>query len=197
MGNAGYTGDKNTDIYPYNRGTYWIWFKQDYFQKSVNGCTEITVAGSTIEHFRCVFFAKMFFPQKPSVVKWSMTWVYIVTYDTKQAIETEMVADVMQCANPADCPNAATITGLSIKAANFAQCSFFDEDVTGALTKPLNTGNIVAGTDVMARCSWDTVSLEFGQITVWEQGMDGYSPTSAMAQEIRTKGFPNNTHIKS
>lgn len=196
MGNAGYTGNKDTDIYPYNRGTYWIWFKQDYFQKSVNGCKEITAPGAKGNRFRCVFFAKMFLPQQPTTVKWSMTWVYIVTYDPKP-ITAEIVNDVMQCSNPADCPNAATITGLSIKAADFAQCSFFDEDVNGSLTKPLNTGTIVAGTDVMARCSWDTLSLEYQNLTVWEQGIDGYNPTSAMAQKIRTEGFPNNNHIKT
>jgi hypothetical protein len=77
------------------RGSYWIWFKQDYFQKEGYGCKEIpttseqdekdcpskTVDGVKrpgIEHFRCVFFAKMFLPPLTGV-RHSFTWVYMVT----------------------------------------------------------------------------------------------------------------------
>jgi len=78
------------------RGSYWIWFPQDYFQKSKYGCKEVldtsdedekicpsrTLKDGTkrpgIEHFRCVFFAKMFLPPL-SGVRWSFTWVYMVT----------------------------------------------------------------------------------------------------------------------
>jgi hypothetical protein len=130
----------------------------------------------------------MYLPPFTNTVRWSMTWVYTVSYDTTQTIEAEMVQDVLQCSNPAACPNAATVTGLSIKAADYAECSFFEEDKNGAQITPLNKTTITAGTDIKARCSVDSSQLKFGNITLWEQGFDGYNPTSAKADEIRNAG---------
>lgn len=56
---------------------------------------------------------------------------------------------------------------------------------------------ITAGTDIKVRCDWDSKSLEYGAVQKWEQGMDGYTLTSAAAKDIRTNGYPNNTHIKT
>jgi len=65
------------------RGTYWIWFKQDYFQKEGYGCKALPNGPSDackegIERFRCIFFAKMFIPPLTGV-RHSFTWVYMVT----------------------------------------------------------------------------------------------------------------------
>jgi len=71
---AGYSGAKNVP----GRGSYWIWFKQDYFQKEGYGCKEIALpAGSKGNKFRCVFFAKMFLPPLTGI-RYSFTWVYDV-----------------------------------------------------------------------------------------------------------------------
>jgi hypothetical protein len=100
----------------------------------------------------------------------------------------------MQCADPANCPNATSVDGLNIKAADYADCSFTgpDNDVP-----PLNPPTITAGTDINVRCQWDSVSLKYGAIQKWEQGMDGVTPTSDMMTDIRKNGYPNNTHIKT
>jgi len=89
---AGFSGKYNVP----GRGSYWIWFNQDYFQKEGYGCKEIlttsdadeaqcpsrTLSDGTkrpgIEHFRCVFFARMFLPPLAGV-RYSFTWVYMVT----------------------------------------------------------------------------------------------------------------------
>jgi len=100
----------------------------------------------------------------------------------------------MQCANPADCPNAVSVEGITIKAADFAKCSFTNPDEK---TNPLNPTTIVAGTDIRVRCDWDKVSLEYGAIQKWEQGMDGITMTGEQMKKIRSEGYPNNSHIKT
>lgn len=100
----------------------------------------------------------------------------------------------MQCANPDNCPNATSVDGLNIKAADFADCSFKgpNNDVP-----PLNPPTITAGTDIKVRCQWDAVSLKYGAIQKWEQGMDGVDPKSLVMKDIRENGYPNNSHIRT
>jgi hypothetical protein len=99
----------------------------------------------------------------------------------------------MQCANPDNCPNATSVDGLNIKAADFADCSFKGPENE----KALNPTTITAGTDIRVRCQWDSVSLKYGAIQKWEQGMDGVTPTSDMMTSIRANGYPNNSHIRT
>lgn len=66
--------------------------------------------------------------------------------------------NVFQCPDPANCPGAATVTGISIKAAEFAKCSFSGFKADGK-TK-LNPDQIVSGTDISVRCDFDTVQLK-------------------------------------
>lgn len=101
----------------------------------------------------------------------------------------------MQCADPANCPNAVTVDGLDIKAADFARCSFTDGKAEA--TKSLNPKVLTAGTDVKVRCDWDSVSLVYGNVEKWEQGFNDYTPNGAQMKDIRENGYPNNTHIKT
>jgi len=104
----------------------------------------------------------------------------------------------MQCKDPANCPNAVNVDGLNIKAADYASCSFENPpNDDGSKPAPLNEKVIKAGTDINIRCQWDTVSLKYGNIDKWEQGMDGITPTSTEMKDIRKNGYPNNTHIKT
>lgn len=100
----------------------------------------------------------------------------------------------MQCADPADCPNATSVDGLTIKAADYAKCSFTNPNDD---TPALNPKVVTAGTDINVRCEWDSVSLDYGQIQKWEQGMDGVTPNSDEMRDIRKNGYPNNSLIKT
>jgi len=78
--NAGFSGAYNVP----GRGSYWIWFKSTYFQKEGYGCKEqpresaLSCPDNGVESYRCVFFARMFFPSWTGV-RHSFTWVYTVT----------------------------------------------------------------------------------------------------------------------
>jgi len=68
----------------------------------------------------------------------------------------------MQCPDPANCPDSTAVTGVNIKAAEFAECSFSNpnEQPGDVPPKALNTKVIKSGTDVKIRCQWDTVQLK-------------------------------------
>jgi len=104
----------------------------------------------------------------------------------------------MQCADPANCPNATNVEGINIKAAEFASCSFNNPPKgDGGDGSALNPGPIKSGTDIRIRCQWDTLQLKYRSIDKWEQGMDGVTPTSKEMVDIRKNGYPNNSHIKT
>lgn len=100
----------------------------------------------------------------------------------------------MQCKDPSNCPNSTSVTGIDMKAADFAKCSF--EDGLQEKTKALNPKVITAGTDITVRCDWDSVQLVYGAIQKWEQGMDGITLSGPEMKAIRENGYPNNSHIK-
>jgi len=88
-----------------------------------------------------------------------------VTYDTSQKIEADKAFTAMQTPSI-----GATIKGISMKAADFAKCSF--SDFAG---KDLNNPPVIrAGQDVKIWCSWDEVTMKLIRVDVWEQGMDNY-----------------------
>lgn len=66
--------------------------------------------------------------------------------------------NVFQCADPSNCPGAATITGISIKAAEFANCSFSGFQKDG--TTKLNPDQVISGSDIRVRCDWKTDNLK-------------------------------------
>jgi hypothetical protein len=101
----------------------------------------------------------------------------------------------MQC-KEGKCPDSVAVTGINIKAAEFAQCSFKNPKDIEAET-PLNPKSIKAGTDINIRCQWDTDMLVWNDIQMWEQGMDGVTPNSKEMDDIRKNGYPNNSHIKT
>jgi len=103
----------------------------------------------------------------------------------------------MQCKDPLTCSDSAAVTGVNIKAAEYAECSFTNPPKKEAKT-PLNPPVLKSGTDVFIRCQWDPVSLNFGQIQKWDQGMNGAdSPNSEERKKIKAEGYPNNTHIRN
>jgi len=137
----------------------------------------------------------MFIPPNTSVVVWSFTWVYNVTFDPTKSIDTgDLINDVIQCADPSNCPGATSVDGVSIKAADFAKCGFTGTDENGG---PLNPTSIVAGTDIKVRCEWDKVQLKYSSIINWEQGQKGFDINSPAGKLIKTQGFPNNSHVRS
>jgi len=64
----------------------------------------------------------------------------------------------MQCKDPSNCPDSTAVTGVNIKAAEFAECSFQNPPAIEKET-PLNVTRIKAGTDINIRCQWDKVQL--------------------------------------
>jgi len=61
----------------------------------------------------------------------------------------------MQC-KEGKCPDSVAVTGINIKAAEFAECSFKNPDND---VPRLNPKSIKAGTDINIRCQWDTEML--------------------------------------
>jgi hypothetical protein len=67
----------------------------------------------------------------------------------------------MQCKDPSNCPDSVSIDGISIKAAEFASCSFKNpSEADGGDGSLLNKEVIKSGTDINIRCQWDTVQLK-------------------------------------
>lgn len=64
---------------------------------------------------------------------------------------------MLQCKDPSDCKGAVSITGISIKAAEFASCSFKGKDQNG---KEMNTEKIISGSDIYVRCDWEASQLK-------------------------------------